>query len=88
MRCSANIRVLRRREFGGVECAVGALLKLLSLGTARGLQGLTEEALRRLAARFTDLWAALRTAWIDARRLGTPTLEARLLRGAFARLAA
>ena len=34
--------------------------KMLDLGTARGLQGLAAAALRRLAARRVDLWAALR----------------------------
>jgi transposase len=44
------------------------LRKMLGLGTARGLQGLTAAALRRLAARCAALWTALRTAWIDTWR--------------------
>ncbi len=38
------------------------LRKMLGLGTARGLQGLTVEALRPLAARLWGLWASLRAA--------------------------
>ena len=49
------------------------LRKMLGLGTARGLQGLTAAALRRLAARCASLWAALRALWIDACRFRVPT---------------
>ena len=52
------------------------LRKILGLGTARGLQGVTAAALRRWAARCVDLWAALgtlRTLWIDACRSPAPT---------------
>jgi len=49
------------------------LRKILGLGTARGLQGLTAAALRRLAARCADLWTALWTVWIDLRRSWPPT---------------
>ncbi|MEK7757165.1 MAG: transposase, partial [Planctomycetota bacterium] len=48
------------------------LRKMLGLGTARGLQGLTAAALRRLAARRGDLWTALRALWIDACRIRVP----------------
>ena len=51
------------------------LRKMLGVGTARGLQGLTA-ALRRLAARCANLWATLgtlRTLWIDACRSLAPT---------------
>ncbi len=43
------------------------LRKMLGLGTARGLQGLTAEALRRLAARVWGLWASLRAAALASR---------------------
>ena len=56
------------------------LRKILGVGTARGLQGLTAAALRRLAARGVDLWAApsplracLRALWINAWRFLVPT---------------
>jgi len=49
------------------------LRKILGLGTARGLQGLTAATLRRLAARCADLWTALRALWIDACRIRVPT---------------
>jgi hypothetical protein len=52
------------------------LRKILGLGTARGLQGLTAAALRRLAARRADLWTALRTLWIDAWCFRAPTYAA------------
>jgi transposase len=52
------------------------LRKILGLGTARGLQGLTAAALRRLAARRADLWTALRTLWIDAWCFRAPTCAA------------
>ena len=52
------------------------LRKILGLGTARGLQGLTAAALRRLAARCADLRTALRTVWDDTRRFGTPSRAA------------
>ncbi len=43
------------------------LRQLLGLGPARGLQGLTAEALRRLAARAWGLWANLRAAAFASR---------------------
>ncbi len=43
------------------------LRKMLGLGTARGLQGLTVEALRRLAARVWGWWARLRAAALTSR---------------------
>src|SRR3990170_1343308 len=49
------------------------LRKMLGLGTARGMQGLTATALRRLAARCADLWSALRTLRIDACRIRMTT---------------
>lgn len=49
------------------------LRKMLGLGTARGLQGLTAAALRRLAARCAGLRTALRTVWIDTWRLKAPS---------------
>jgi len=56
------------------------LRKILGLGTARGLQGLTAAALRLLcgsgqglAARRVDLWTALRALWIDVCRIRVPT---------------
>lgn len=49
------------------------LRKILGVGTARGLQGLTAAALRRLAARCADHWAALRALWIDDCRIRVPT---------------
>jgi transposase len=49
------------------------LRKMLGLGTARSLQGLTAAALRRLAARCADLWAALRALWINACRIRMTT---------------
>src|SRR3972149_1183068 len=49
------------------------LRKILGLGTARGLQGLTAAALRRLAARCADLWAALPTVWYDPGYFRLPT---------------
>jgi len=49
------------------------LRQMLGLGTARGLQGLTAAALRRLAARCADLGAALRALWIDVCRIRVPT---------------
>ncbi len=64
------------------------LRKMLGVGTARGLQGLTAAALRRLAARCADLWTALRTLWIDLRRFPTPIHAAPLRSGLLARLAA
>ncbi|MEK7756649.1 MAG: transposase, partial [Planctomycetota bacterium] len=64
------------------------LRKMLGLGTARGLQGLTAAALRRLAARCADLWAALRALWVDVCRIlaRTPAVERRS--GPLVRLAA
>ena len=64
------------------------LRKVLGLGTARGLQGLTAAALRRLAARCADLWAALRALWIDAWRFLTPTHAGQRRSGPWVRLAA
>ena len=49
------------------------LRKMLGLGTARGLQGLTAAALRRLAARCAAFWTALWAVWIDTCRFGAPT---------------
>ena len=49
------------------------LWKILGLGTARGLQGLTAATLRRLAARCAGVWTALRALWIDACRIRVPT---------------
>ena len=46
------------------------LRKMLGLGTARGLQGLTAAALRRLAARCAAFWTALRSVWMDTWRFG------------------
>ncbi len=43
------------------------LRQLLGLGTARGLQGLTVEVLRPLAARVWGLWARLRAAAFASR---------------------
>jgi len=63
------------------------LRKMLGLGTARGLQGLTA-ALRRLAARRVDLWAALRALWINACRILTPTHAVQRRSGLLVRLAA
>jgi len=64
------------------------LRKMLGLGTARGLQGLTAAALRRLAACRADLWAALRPLWIDVCRFRAPTHALRRRSGFFVRLAA
>jgi len=44
------------------------LRKILGLGTARGLQGLTAAALRRLAARCAGFWKTLQSVWMDNRR--------------------
>ena len=49
------------------------LRKMLGLGTARGLQGLTARALRRLASRCAAFRAALRTVWMDPWRFRAPT---------------
>ena len=48
------------------------LRKVLGLGTARGLQGLTAAALRRLVARGANLWAARQTAWMEIWRQRSP----------------
>jgi len=60
--------ILKRRLIHAAGFNLSLVLrKRLGLGTARGLQGLTATALRRLAARCADLWAAVwrnwRTAW-------------------------
>ena len=41
------------------------LRKILGLGTARGWQGLTAAALRRLGARCAGFWRALRGVWTE-----------------------
>ena len=71
------------------------LRKMLGLGTARGLQGLTAAALRLLrgsgqglAARRVDLWAALRVLWIDVCRFRAPTHAVPRRSGPVVRLAA
>ena len=58
------------------------LRRLLGLGTARGLQGLPEAALRALAERLVALWRTLRRTWPVIWRWGpTPTLTAGVRRG-------
>jgi transposase len=64
------------------------LRKILGLGTARGLQGLTAATLRRLAARCADLWAVLRAPWIDVFRFLAPTHAAPRRSDPLVRLAA
>ena len=64
------------------------LRKMLGLGTARGLQGLTAAALRRLAARCAALWGALQALRIDARRTPGPTHGLRRRSGFLVQLAA
>ena len=64
------------------------LRKVLGLGTARGLQGLTAAALRRLAARCANLWATLRTLCIDACRSPAPNHALQRRSGRAVRLAA
>lgn len=71
------------------------LRKMLGLGTARGLQGLTAAALRLLrgsgpglAACCADLWAALRALWIDVCRFLAPTHAVQRRSGPLVRLAA
>ena len=50
------------------------LRRMLGRGTARGLQGLTVEALRRLAARVWGLWARLRAAAFALRPARLPAV--------------
>ena len=64
------------------------LRKMLGLGTARGLQALTAAALRRLAARRVDLWAALRALGIDIYCFRAPTHAVPRRSGPLVRLAA
>jgi hypothetical protein len=64
------------------------LRKMLGLGTARGLQGLSAAALRRLAARCPAFWAALRTVWIDVCRFLAPTHAVQRRSSPLVRLAA
>jgi len=64
------------------------LRKILGLGTARGLQDLTAEALRRLAARCAGIWTPLRAVWIDACGFPAPTPTLERHSGHLARLAA
>ena len=65
--------ILKRLLIHAAGFNLGLVLrKMLGLGTARGLQGLTAAALRRLAARCADLWTALRALWINVRRSLAP----------------
>jgi len=64
------------------------LRKLLGLGTARSLQGLTAAALRRLAARLTEFWMAVWRTCADAECLLAPSALARLHWDSFVRCAA
>ena len=65
--------ILKRLLIHAAGFNLGLVLrKMLGLGTARGLQGLTAAALRRLAARCAGLWTALRALWINVRRSLAP----------------